>query len=186
MSANILHIQQENQATRVELEIAAKPIWIQMILLLIFLTNIIMSLALLVLIIIKLPKFSFSSLITCALVGLVTWYFFKLYLWYRGGKEIFIIEKHKIRYFSDYKLFKQNKKEYSFNDFSMIYWNTDSRVKAIDDNILDDISNEEGEAILGFELDDGRKIDTTVELPFHEIRRLATILEKRDSMIRKK
>ena len=177
---NILHIQQENKATRVELQIAAKPVWIQAILSIILFTNIVMSFALLILIIMRLPEFSFSSLITCGLVGLVTWYFFKLLLWYKGGKEIFIIEKNRIQYFSDYKLFIQNKKEYSFNDFSMIYWSTDSRVKEIDDDILDDIPKEEGQAILGFELDDGRSIDTTVELPFHELRRLATVLEKKD------
>ncbi|MGK0389631.1 MAG: hypothetical protein ACI94Y_002375 [Maribacter sp.] len=180
MPANILHIRQENKATRVELEIAAKPMWIQAVLLLVFLINIVMSFALLVLIIMKLPKFSFSSLITCGLVGLVTWYFFKLLLWYKGGKEIFIIEKNRIQYFSDYKLFIQNKKEYSFDDFSMIYWSTDSRVKDTDDDILDDMQKEEGQAILGFELDDGRKIDTTVELPFSELRRLAIVLEKKD------
>lgn len=181
---NILHIQQEYGITRVELEIVAKPIWIQIILALILSLNVVMSVAFLVVTIGRLPKFSFSSLVTCGLLALVTWYFFKLFLWYKGGKEIFIIEKNRIRYFSDYKLFTQNKKEYSFNDFSIVYWNTDSRIRDTDDNILDDIPNEEGEAILGFELDDGRKIDTTVELPFTELRRLAVVLDKKSRRMR--
>jgi len=128
-------------------------------------------------------EFEFSFLLGMGLMGLIAWYFLKLFLWNKGGKEIFIIGKNKIEYYSDYKLFIQNRKEYLFNSFHLVYWDTDGTIKVEDGNILDDLS-EEGHAILGFELDNGNVVDTTVELPFRELRRLGDVLQM--EQIRKK
>lgn len=185
MSDNLLHIEENETNLKLELEINPKPIWVQV---LVFLSLFLVGIFSLVFIKSSIVNFAFSS--TASIIGsllllLLTWYFFKLFLWFRGGKEIFTIHEDRIDYYSDYQLFKQNRKSYPYNHFYMIYWDTDGTGKGKDESILDDLSQEEGYAILGFELDSGKEIDTTIELPFSELRRLATVLDNRNLRKRK-
>ena len=180
MQSNILHIKENENTIQVELEVSSKAIWIQVITFFMFLlTSSTAFLFLTSILTTSLSEFEFSFLLGMGLMSLIAWYFLKLFLWNRGGKEIFIIGKNKIEYYSDYKLFKQNRKIYPYGDFSLVYWDTDGTIKVEDGNILDDLS-EEGLAILGFELDNGNVIDTTVELPFRELRRLGDVLQMKE------
>lgn len=176
MQDNTLHIKEEESIIHVELEVSPKTIWVQGMTFFMFLmTSFTTLLFLISMLMASRSDFEFSFLLGIVLTALVAWYFLKLYLWNRGGKEIFIIGKNKIEYYSDYKLFKQNRKIYPYDDFHLIYWDTDGTIKDEDGNLLDDIAAD-GYAILGFELDTGKIIDTTVELPFHELRRLGDVL----------
>lgn len=180
MQSNILHIKEKENTTQVELEVSSKTIWVQAMTFFMFLlTSSTAFLFLTSILTTNLSEFEFSFLLGMGLMSLIAWYFLKLFLWNRGGKEIFIIGKNKIEYYSDYKLFRQNRKVYQYDDFSLVYWDIDGTIKVEDGNILDDLS-EEGQAILGFELDNGKIIDTTVELPFYELRRLGDVLKLKE------
>lgn len=58
-------------------------------------------------------------LITYLIFGGTGYFFLKLFLWNKYGKEIFHLETDKIVYEADYKLFKGNKKEIKSIGFTL-------------------------------------------------------------------
>jgi len=51
--------------------------------------------------------------------GLCGYYFLRLFLWNKHGKEIIYLEKNRVSYEADYKMFKANKVEISDEELTI-------------------------------------------------------------------
>lgn len=70
-------------------------------------------------------EIGFGYLITLFIFIGSSLFFFRIYLWNTYGKEIYQIEKNKISYFYDYRLFKDNRKKISFKRLEIAYYKLD-------------------------------------------------------------
>lgn len=63
--------------------------------------------------------FKLGIIFTYLIFWATGYYFLKLYLWSKYGKEKLILENEKISYTADYKLFKGNKREVDSKNFKI-------------------------------------------------------------------
>ena len=91
------------------------------------------------------------------------YYFLKLYLWNKYGKEIFYLEKEKLIYIADYRLFKGNKKVITSKDIKIQIQNTEGEI-----------------ANLGtLTISDGNlTIESVLKVPINELVELKNVIEK--------
>ncbi len=108
-------------------------------------------------------ELSFGFVIFYIMFGLSGYYFLRLFLWNKYGKELIFLEKEKIIYEADYKLFKDNKTEINTNTLII-------EIKQCN------ISNEKfGTLLLKGE---EQNIETIVQAPLNEIESLKEKIEK--------
>lgn len=176
MSEIKLFIKENNDSIEIELGILPASIWKMIFVFLLAFCIGIMALIILNIAIQDLPEIEYSLYIGVFLLLVTAFYFLKLFLWYKGGKEIYIIESNRLIYQSDFSIRLNRTRIYPFETISIIYWEPKRRVN---ENVLDDLSEQGGKAALGFELNGKKYIDTTVHLPKYQLRRLADVVSKR-------
>ena len=108
-------------------------------------------------------ELSFGFVFFYIMFGLSGYYFLRLFLWNKYGKELIYLEKEKIIYEADYKFFKDNKTE------------IDTKTLAVEIK-QHNVSNE----IFGTLLlkDEDQFIDTIVQIPLLEIESLKIKIEE--------
>ena len=62
-----------------------------------------------------------AIIITYIIFGLSGYFFLKLYLWNKHGKEILYLKRDKINYHADYKIFRGNKREINSDGVKIEY-----------------------------------------------------------------
>lgn len=72
--------------------------------------------------------FHFSYLIGLVILGLIGWYFLRILLWNKNGKEIITIHNHTLSYTANYGLFKDGTKTFQLsNETKVVINDHDSR-----------------------------------------------------------
>lgn len=115
---------------------------------------------------------SFGFFLVILLFASIFVYFFRLYLWNKYGKEVFIIRKGKLIHYYDYKLFKDNYKEQDSETIEMC---------CVVDNELTDISDVEESKFypIGISVNNGSEfIISRQELPAILIKKLNLAVKK--------
>lgn len=107
-------------------------------------------------------------------------YMFRLYLWNRFGKEVFIIENGHFVHYYDYKLFTGNSTErtYSLVHVYFLLDNVWRNARQFDIHTAakkDDLSYVQTESPIRFEIDD-KMYDSHIELPIQNIIEIARML----------
>ncbi len=181
MNKNSAHIKKENGKLKIELSVAPSVLWSQLILFFLLLIPTVSIFIFLYQIIFNWTNKDMAWFLGLGLTTLVAWYFLRLLLWNRGGREIITIEENNITYYSDYRLFTLGRENYEFKEFSILYLNIDDD-KGVDNSneptLLDDMIKEEGRGLLGFEFDNGRRLETSIDLPISELRKIINIIER--------
>ena len=91
----------------------------------------------LVLILLIIPEgegISFVFLIPWGIALFVSGYLFRLYLWNRYGREVFIIERRTIVHYYDYKYFKDNKEEVEFENLGVCFASRKGIMVSVNEN----------------------------------------------------
>jgi hypothetical protein len=109
-----------------------------------------------------LGKISPGFVIYYIMFGLSGYYFLRLFLWNKHGKEIIYLEADKIIYEADYKLFKANRTEIGVNNLSV-------------DIRQFNISNEKFGTLNLKESDES--IETVVKVPIHDMEMIKEKIE---------
>ncbi|MDU1893126.1 MAG: hypothetical protein E6767_20810 [Dysgonomonas sp.] len=65
---------------------------------------------------------SFGSIMVCILAWLIAGYFIKIYLWNKFGMEVFIIKDNNLEIYNDYKYFKENFRNYQFENIDISFF----------------------------------------------------------------
>ncbi|MBD8387719.1 hypothetical protein [Dysgonomonas sp. BGC7] len=114
---------------------------------------------------------------------IISYYLFKLYLWNKQGKEIFIIDNRSFSYYSDYGLFR-NKVEHRNYSYIGVYFLYNSRLRRTSDAYDAFISKQKKEALIKtnsliyFQLDDApHRIVSQREIPILAILELGRRLD---------
>lgn len=107
-------------------------------------------------------EFKPAILITYLLFGASGYFFLKLYLWNKFGKENLILLADKIVYTADYKLFKGNRKEINSAQIKI------EIIQSIEDEKLGTLKFTNDEAY----------IESVVRVPVYELIEIKTNLEK--------
>lgn len=108
----------------------------------------------------------FGFIITCIAAALVSYYLFKIYLWNKYGKEVFIIRENQLTQFTDYKYFKENYSEINYKKMNIYI--------AIDNILMDTSEISEGarfqetESLLYLEVDK-KIINSIIKIPIKDI-----------------
>jgi hypothetical protein len=119
-----------------------------------------------------------SWFVALGLLALFAWYFLRLLLWGRGGKEVLRIHPRHMLHYSDYRLFLLGKKTYPYEAFEISFYKIDGEGGPVrESDLLDDLPDEGGRGLLFVELDGARTLETGVDIPYSEFRRLAEGLE---------
>lgn len=122
-------------------------------------------------------EITFASILVCLFAWTVSGYFFKLYLWNKYGKDVFIIKENLLKTYNDYKLFKDNFKVYPYDKIDILFFKEDKtlyiselkkHINFVDKNEL---------SVIGFKLN--KEIITShKELPISEIMKIANQIKK--------
>lgn len=132
------------------------------------------------------PRAHFSWLIAVGLLGLLAWYFFRLLLWSRGGGEIIGIKRGRMRHYSNYKLFRLGERVYPYGELEVSFYRIDSRGGTDGTNdLLDDLSGETDRGLLFIQLDSGKTVETSVDIPYTEFRRIRRAVDDYFSPIKR-
>lgn len=186
MKNNSLHITEEENQVRLEIEIVPRSKSVQFTTLIATIFIILITIYRIIASWISISEAVFFDILFTVILVLLSWYFIKLFLWYRGGKEIFIIGKNHLSYISNYRFFNQKKGDYTFKDLYIVYYSEDSRDDKVDVDILDDLFKEDNKkVIIGFELDDKKIVETSAILTYSELRRMADVLDGKELRKRK-
>ncbi len=62
-----------------------------------------------------------TDIVAAVLMAMVAWYFIRLLLWNRGGKEVLEIRKNKLFHYSDYGWFTLGRIGYDYDSISIIW-----------------------------------------------------------------
>jgi hypothetical protein len=98
-----------------------------------------------------------AILITYIIFGLSGYFFLKLYLWNKHGKEILSLKRDKINYHADYKIFIGNKREINSDAVKIEY--------------LESVEEKENFGTLKLS-NDNAIIETVIKLPLNDLERI--------------
>ncbi len=104
-----------------------------------------------------------AILIAYIICGLSGFFFLKLYLWNKHGKEILSLKQDKINYHADYKMFIGNKREI----------NSD----AVEIEYLESVEEKENFGTLKLS-NDNAIIETVIKLPLNDLNRIKDKINK--------
>ena len=124
-------------ADPISLELNIKPAPSIVLYFLLSVAIIIFAFPLLILIFLIIPDgdgVSFAFLIPWSIALFVSIYLFRLYLWNRYGREVFIVEKQIIIHYYDYKFFKDHRKEIEFKYFDIYFSSRKGALISVNDN----------------------------------------------------
>jgi hypothetical protein len=113
-------------------------------------------------------KPNFGTFLCVLSAWFISSYFIKLLLWNLYGEEVFIIHKQHIETYNNYKYFKDNKKEYSYQEIDLIAY-IDNKAYLVAD--IDVGNRVDEESVIGFYLDSVNVVNS-----FHKIN-LSKIIE---------
>ncbi len=94
-------------------------------------------------------------------------------LWHLKGREVVIVEKNKLTYFRDMLIYKEGKKTEKFNKLETLFSKEDKKNEKennLDQKLMDDIMIEEGNAFLGFKLNQQKIISTYLPISMTDVR----------------
>lgn len=96
---------------------------------------------------------SFGTVLVCLVAWLIAGYLFRLFLWNKYGKEVFLINRSKLERYNDYKLYKDNQDSYEFSKIDVLYFlkNTGFSIYELKQSHHYSINNEL--SVIGFDLD---------------------------------
>lgn len=141
-------------------------------------TAIVMSMfPILVLIFLIIPdgnRISFGFFAVYFLILLIAYYPFRLYLWNKYGKEVFIIEKNSVIHYYDYKLFKDDRKEIKFKRLEVWFAFEEGSIFPVNQNYEGD------QSLLSpiyFTLNKDM-LESKIELPISDIISIGKIISK--------
>ncbi|NQU32193.1 MAG: hypothetical protein HQ521_03075 [Bacteroidetes bacterium] len=104
-----------------------------------------------------------AILITYVIFWATGYYFLKLYLWNKYGKEIIYLEKENVICVADYKLFKGNRREISANNIKIKIQNSKGEIENLGTLVISD---------------GNINIDSVIEVPINELVELKYRIEK--------
>lgn len=121
-----------------------------------------------VIIIILSIEVSFGAVLVCLVAWLISGYLFRLFLWNKYGKEVFLVSRCRLDRYNDYKLYKDNQDSYEFSRIDVLYFlkNTGFSIYDLRNSghklKMNDLS------VIGFDLD-GEIIISHKEIPITDI-----------------
>ena len=175
MNNTVAFIEKEDQLV-VELLVGHSAKWTQIMLLCLMCIPVSVILIFLYQIIFNFQNWDISWFVGLILMICIVWYFLRLLLWNKGGREVLMISKNNMIHYSNYGWFTLGKTAYTYEDFSIRYWNISEENKMSENDLLDEKMNEEGSVIIGFEFKD-RMIETSIDLPLKEARKTIRKIE---------
>lgn len=109
-----------------------------------------------VIIIILSIEVSFGAVLVCLVAWLISGYLFRLFLWNKYGKEVFLVSRCRLDRYNDYKLYKDNQDSYEFSRIDVLYFLKNTGFSIYDLSVI------------GFDLD-GEIIISHKEIPITDI-----------------
>lgn len=77
---------------------------------------------------------SFAFLIPWSIALFVSIYLFRLYLWNRYGREVFIVGRQTLVHYYDYKFFKDNRRKIDFKDLDIYFSSRKGVMVSVNEN----------------------------------------------------
>ncbi|MBF0575565.1 hypothetical protein [Dysgonomonas sp. GY617] len=129
-----------------------------------------------VIIIILSIEVSFGTMLVCLVAWLIFGYLFRLFLWNKYGKEVFLVSRGRLDRYNDYKLYKDNQNSYEFSKIDVLYFLKNTGFSIYDLRDLDSDLIFNSLSIIGFDLD-GEIIISHKEIAITDIVDIALKIE---------
>ena len=118
-------------------------------------------------------ELNFGTFLCVLSAWFISSYFIKLLLWNLYGEEVFIIHKQHIETYNNYKYFKDNKQEYSYQEIDLIAY-IDNKAYLVAD--IDVHNRVDEESLIGFYLDSVNVVNSFHKINLSEIIELEKLL----------
>ncbi len=118
-------------------------------------------------------KPNFGTFLCLLSAWFISSYFIKLLLWNLYGEEVFIIHKQHIETYNNYKYFKDNKQEYSYQEIDLIAYVDNKAYLVADINVRNRVDEE---SVIGFYLDSDNVVNSFHKINLSEIIELKKLL----------
>jgi hypothetical protein len=117
---------------------------------------------------------SFAFLIPWSIALFVSIYLFRLYLWNRYGREVFIVEKQTLVHYYDYKFFKDNRTKIDFKNLGVYFSSRKGVLISVNDNYGKLLSS----SAIYFSLDEDI-LESKIELPTTDIIKIGRAIQNK-------
>ena len=113
----------------------------------------------------------FGSMLVCLFTWIIAWYFVRLFLWNKYGKEVFAISQNELIHYNDYRLYKDNYTSYQYTKYEVLYF-----VDNIGFSISGKASIVDDDSFLGFDID-GKIIISNKKIALNDILEISLAIE---------